>query len=272
MRRLLLAAILAMLPLMARAQTEQQQLVDRATLAVQEMLGVPNSNDRLSTMRQARAVMICPRVFRAGFFFGGAGGDCVLSARDGAGSWSDPAFFRMGSVSFGLQAGIQDAELIMMIMTERGLAAIMDNEFKIGAGAGLAFATVGAGVEGSTTAALRADVVSFAESRGLFAGITLDGALLSSTTSWNRAYYGQDFAARQIVMQMAANNPGADPLRATLTRFGGAPMAQAVPYAQQAPYAQAYPPASYAPPGGPTPLGPPATRAPVEQRSLPPPR
>jgi len=268
-RRFILVSVLALVPAVAWAQQEQQAVVDRATLTVEEMLGVPNSNDRLSTMQQARAVMICPRVFRAGFIFGGSGGDCVLAARDGSGSWSDPAFFRMGSASFGLQAGIQDAEVIMMILTERGLGAIMDSAFKIGGDAQLAVATVGAGVEGSTTAALRADIVAFTQARGLFAAITLNGGLLSSNTEWNRAYYGQDFAARQIVLQMAVNNPGADPLRAALTRFGGPPPAPR-PYAQEAPYPRPYPsPPAYP---GPTQLSPGAAQAPVQQQSLPPPR
>jgi lipid-binding SYLF domain-containing protein len=225
----------------AAAQERQQALVDRSTLALQEMLSPPGANDRRNAMRHARAVIICPQVFRAGFVIGGSGGDCVLVARDGGGSWSAPAFYAMGSGSFGLQVGIQDSEIIMMILTNKGLAAVMDSQFKFGGDASVAVATIGSGVEGDTTAALRADIVAYAQTRGLFAGVALNGSILSSDTAWNRAYYGSDLAARQIVMQMQVNNPGANPLRASLSQFGGAtpvytsppPQTDSMPYAAQ---------------------------------------
>jgi lipid-binding SYLF domain-containing protein len=193
--------------------------------------------------------MICPRIFKAGFFFGGSGGGCVLLARAGNGTWSYPAFYGIGSGSFGLQIGIQDSQLMMMIMTNRGLNAVMDSQFKLGADASIALATVGAGVEGATTAAVGADIVAFALNRGVFGGISLQGSIMSSRTAWNAAYYGQPFAARQIVVNMQGSNPGADPLREILTRYGAAagPVPAAAPPPPGPPpsepgYAPAYPP------------------------------
>ena len=90
---------------------------------------------RASMLPQARAVMICPRVFRAGFLIAGEGGGCVLLARGGQGSWSSPAFYSLSSGSVGLQAGVQDAEVMMMILTENGLRSVMDNQFKLGGNA-----------------------------------------------------------------------------------------------------------------------------------------
>ena len=134
-----------MLPLLAprpaHAQGDEQTLVDRATLALQEMVNQTVSEDPRELLSRARAVMICPRVFKAGFFFGGEGGACVLLARAGNGTWSYPAFYGMGSGSFGLQIGIQDAQFVMLIMTEKGLRAILDSQFKFGADASLAIAT-----------------------------------------------------------------------------------------------------------------------------------
>ncbi|EHM03545.1 hypothetical protein HMPREF9946_00028 [Acetobacteraceae bacterium AT-5844] len=206
----------------ATAQGEEQVLVDRATLTVQEMLSGSDGpqTDAVGMLRRARAVMVCPRIFRAGFIVGGQGGGCVLVARDGAGSWSSPAFYSMGSGSIGFQIGVQDAQIMMMILTDKGLSALMDSQFKIGADASIAVATIGGGIAGATTAAVGADIVTIAKSRGLFAGIALDGSLLSSRSGSNRAYYGQAYSARQIVVDMAAHNPGADPLRAMLMRFG----------------------------------------------------
>ncbi|MDA8252647.1 MAG: lipid-binding SYLF domain-containing protein [Rhodospirillales bacterium] len=220
MIRFVLAALLALLPLAARAQTEQQALVDRATLTVQEMFSAQNAGDLLSLLRQSKGALVCPRVFKAGFILGGSGGGCVLLSR-GPSGWSSPAFYNIGSGSFGLQAGVQDSQIVFMILTERGLRAILDSQFKIGADASIAVATVGAGVEGSTTAALRADIVAFAKTRGLFAGISVQGSIISSDSGWDKAYYGQPLAAQQIVLQGAGNNPGTQPLREMLQKFSG---------------------------------------------------
>jgi lipid-binding SYLF domain-containing protein len=220
-RPLLALAALALGAVPARAQQEQQVLVDRATLAVQEILTTGEGNaDTISVLRRARAVIVCPRVFRAGFILGGEGGSCVLVGRDGGGSWSSPAFYGMGSGSLGFQIGVQDATVMMIIMTERGLQAVMTNQFTLGADVSMAVATVGAGLQGSTTTAAGADILTVARTRGLFAGLSLSGSVISYRPESARAYYGRDVSARQIVVSMEAHNPGSDPLRAMLMRFG----------------------------------------------------
>ncbi len=226
MPRFGLVILAAILPLVACAgptqESEAQRVVDRATLTLEDIMTSPNSADVVQTLKNARAVMICPRVFKAGFILGGSGGDCVLVGRAAQGSWSAPAFYSIGSGSFGLQAGIQDASILMMIMNDKALNAVINSQFKIGADASIAVATIGAGIGGSTTAALSADIVTFAQERGLFAGVSLDGALLSSDYASDQAYYsGSNADARQIVIGMQANNPGANPLRAVLARYGG---------------------------------------------------
>ncbi len=225
MSRCGLVVLALLVPLVACAgptqESEAQRLVDRATLTVEDIMSSPNSADVGQTLRNARAVMICPEVFKAGFIIGGSGGGCVLVGRAAQGSWSAPAFYSIGSGSLGLQAGIQDASVLMMIMNDKALNAVINSQFKIGADASIAIATVGAGIGGSTTAAMRADIVTFAQERGLFAGVSLDGALLSSDFSADQVYYGANSDARQIVVGMQANNPGANPLRAVLARYGG---------------------------------------------------
>ena len=244
MLRILFAACLALLPAVAHAQGQQQATVDRATLAVQEM-GRDNPGQLRANLSAARAVMICPRIFKAGFFSAAKAAD-VYCWREAERPRSYPAFYNIGSGSFGLQFGIEDSQLIMLIMTDRGLSAVLDSQFKIGANASIAVATIGAGVQGSTTAAVGADIVAFSENRGLFGGIALEGSIMSTLTEWNQAYYGQPFAARQIVIMMQANNPGADPLRAILMQWGApaAPVAAAYPVASSA---QSYAPAAAAP-------------------------
>jgi lipid-binding SYLF domain-containing protein len=253
-------AISALLVLVARpaaAQSEQQALVDRATLAVQEIVGPPDARDQKNMLRKARAVMICPRVFKISFVFGGEGGGCVLVARDGSGSWSYPAFYGMSSGSFGPQIGIQDSEFMMMVLTDKGLQAVLDSQFKFGGDVSIAIADMGAGVEGSTTAAAGADIVAYSKTRGLFAGASLQGSLMNVRSEWNTAYYGQPLASTDIVIRMQGSNQGADPLRDILTRVAASAPAVALP-----------------PPTPVQPLSPSAAapaRGPVQQQTLAPP-
>jgi lipid-binding SYLF domain-containing protein len=127
----------------------------------------------------------------------------------------------MGSGSVGLQVGVQDSELVLMVMTDRGLQAVLNSQFKFGGDAGIAVATLGAGIEGDTTTALRADIVAFAKSRGLFAGISIQGSVISSKTGWNQIYYGRPLASQQIVNQGEGSNPGTAPLREMLAHYAG---------------------------------------------------
>jgi lipid-binding SYLF domain-containing protein len=280
-------ALLAMLQTACSNNTpgQQQTLVDRATLTVQEMMTQQVSKDPQSLLRNAKAVMVCPRIFKAGFFFGGEGGSCVMLARAGNGTWSYPAFYTIGSGSFGLQFGIEDSQLLMMIMTEKGLNAVLDSQIKLGANVSVALATVGASLQGSTTTAVGADIVAYAASRGLFGGIALEGSVMSSDSGWNQTYYGQPLGARQLVMQMQGVNPGADPLRDVLTRYGARGNSQpaAAASATQPGYAPPYP--AYQPPSGQgqrpsapaqdgylTPPPGSASRGPVQEQNLAPPR
>jgi lipid-binding SYLF domain-containing protein len=209
---------LAAVPNRAMAQTDQQSLVDRATLSVQEMLSDNSNPDARNLLRDAKGVMVCPRVFKAGFILGGQGGSCVMVGHANGG-WSSPAFYGLGSGSIGFQIGVEDSQIIFIIRTQKGLQALMDSQFKFGANAGVAVATIGAGVSGATTAALRADIVAFAKSRGLYAGISLDGSIISQRTDWNSAYYGQPLSPQQIVLNGQGQNPGAEPLKEMLNRF-----------------------------------------------------
>jgi SH3 domain-containing YSC84-like protein 1 len=294
MRRFVLAAIalaVSLGPGVARAQGVEQTIVDRATLALQEMMTQTVSQDPRHMLEHARGAMICPRVFKAGFFFGGSGGDCILVARAGNGTWSYPSFYGIGSGSFGFQFGIEDSALLMLIMTQRGLNAVMDSQFKLGADASIAIATIGGSVGGATTAAVGADILVYAETRGLFGGVSVEGSIMSLRSDMNQAYYGQTNSARQVVIQMVAANPGADPLRGVLTRYGtpvampvnapppppppmGGPMPTGPGYAPAYPQAEqgygAPPPGNGGPYGQPVPLQPNAN-AQVQQQSLPPP-
>jgi lipid-binding SYLF domain-containing protein len=270
MKRVLLAAAFSLLTLAsARAQSDAQALVDRSTLAMQEMMTQTVSQDPQRALQSARGVMICPQIFRAGFFIGGEGGNCVLVARGADNTWSYPAFYAMGSGSFGFQFGIQDAQFIMMIMTDHGLRAVLDSQIKLGADASVAVATLGGGVQGSTTAGLGADIIAFSATRGLYGGVSLSGSVMSAKSDWNQAYYGQDYGARGIVVGMQGANPGADPLREILTRYGASSGPAMAPGMSPATSSPGMPPSQAEAPPGPPPSA--APTGAVQQQSLPPP-
>jgi lipid-binding SYLF domain-containing protein len=261
MKRILLAGVLSLFSLAAaHAQGDQQALVDRSTLALQEMMTQTISQDPRRALQSARGVLICPQIFRAGFIVGGEGGGCVLVARGANNTWSYPAFYGMGSASFGLQIGIQDAQFVMMIMTERGLNSVLNSQVKLGADASIAIATIGGGVQGSTTADLGADIVAFSATRGLYGGVSLNGSLMAARVEWDQAYYGRAYGPREIVLGMQGANPGADPLREVLTRYGSAPAPPLPPPQTAAPPPPPPPPMDTAPTGA------------VQQQPLPPPR
>ena len=224
MKRLLLAATLLVAPLLApvaaRADTPQH-LVDSATLAVEDIMGAPGGTQAQQVLEKARAVVVCPSIFRGAFFFGGEGGGCVMVARGASGSWSDPAFYTLGSASFGLQIGVQSAEVMMLVMTTNGLDALLASQFKFGADAGLTIASLGAGVNGSMSTGATADILTVSKTQGLYGGLSLAGSILGYDTGTNQTYYHSALSSRQIIIDMDGTNPGANPLRATLAKYGG---------------------------------------------------
>jgi lipid-binding SYLF domain-containing protein len=245
MKRLMLAAAFSAAFTAPALAANPQHLVDSSTLTLEDMMGGAEGSQAQDFLRKAKAVVVCPNIFRAGFFIGGEGGGCVMSARTGDGSWSNPALYSMGSGSFGLQIGVQSAEVMMIIMTQGGLNALLNSQFKVGADAGISVATLGAGVNGAMSTATNADIISFSKSQGLYGGISLSGTVLSNDSGAEQQYYGQQLDARQIVIDGQGNNPGANPLRMTLQKYGApAPVATMAPppaAAQQAAPVQSAP-------------------------------
>ena len=160
--------------------------------------------DARHNLRGARAVLIFPSLVKGGFIFGAEGGDGVLLRRSGRG-WSSPAFYSMGSASFGFQAGLQDAQVVMVIMTDRALRAIERSKFKFGAGAGLTVVTLGAGVEGATSANAGGDIVLWSKSKGIYGGISINGSVVAPESDTNADFYGRDVSVSDILANRVSN-------------------------------------------------------------------
>ena len=180
------------------------------------------SEDPRKMLGRARAVMICPRVFKAGFFFGGEGGACVLLARAGNGTWSYPAFYGMGSGSFGLPDRHPGRPVRHADHDREGAARDPGQPVQVRRRCLARHRHHRRRRTGIHHGAFGADIVAFSQTRGLYGGVSIEGSLMGQKSEWNRAYYGREMGSQQIVIDMQATNPGADPLRDVLTRFGTA--------------------------------------------------
>jgi SH3 domain-containing YSC84-like protein 1 len=201
---------------MAHAASDQQNLVDRARITIDDVYKDKAFGNSPDLIHKARAILIIPRLYKGGFFVGGEGGDGVMLARTPHG-WSQPAFYAMGSASFGLQIGLEQSEVVLFIMSQKALDAVLRNQFKFGANAGLAVVTLGSSVGAATTSAAGADIVVWASSSGAYAGITLDGSIIKPSPDSDRDYYGRNLNTRDIIFRNEGINPGAASLRQALS-------------------------------------------------------
>ena len=167
-----------------------------------------------NNVRNARAVLIAPRVTRGGFIFGGSGGDAVLLARDTqSGRWAGPAFYTRGTASVGLQIGVDVSEIVVLVMTEKALDALLSKSTKVGADASIAAGPVGT----SAASTINADMVSFSRAKGAFAGLAIDGAVISPDNDANSAYYGRAVSPADILIRRTVSNPSSAALQQALS-------------------------------------------------------
>ncbi|MBX3236747.1 MAG: lipid-binding SYLF domain-containing protein [Nitrospiraceae bacterium] len=198
---------------------EQQILVDEAQVTLRNFVGDSNMGWFRDHLKEAKGLFIVPQFVKAALFYGGAGGSGVFVAKDEkTGEWSEPAFFTMGAASFGFQFGAQASEVILLVLTERGVDSLLLGNFKLGADGSVAVGPVGAGVSGATTPNLSADLLSFVRAKGLFAGISLEGAALISRDEWSKAYYGKPVTPTDIVIRREVKNPHSDVLRTEILK------------------------------------------------------
>jgi lipid-binding SYLF domain-containing protein len=206
-----LGLVLAVFP----ASAQPPSVLDSSTTTVGKMLTDPMFGPSRQILRDARAVLIVPHLLKGGFIFGAEGGDGVLLQRVGR-HWSSPAFYTIGSGSFGLQIGLEEARFVMFIMTDRALRAIEQSKFTFGGEAGLTVITLGANAQAATSANLTGDIIVWAASKGAYGGLTLQGSVLAPKTDWDAQFYGRPATVRQILAD-EVSNPAATPLRRALT-------------------------------------------------------
>jgi lipid-binding SYLF domain-containing protein len=203
---------------MARAQTSQQVTVDGARKVLNDLRHDKAFGNAAQLMHQAKAVFIVPKLIKGGFIVGGEGGDGVLMVQR-HGGWSAPGFFAIGAASFGLQAGLEQSEMIMLIMTQKGLDGVLRDNFKIGAQAGISVVTLGSGVEGAIGGASPPDIVVWSSSTGLYGGLTVDGSVIRAEPNQDSTFYGRPLKSRDVLFG-PIDSARAAPLRRELNAIG----------------------------------------------------
>lgn len=222
---LLAAAILGALLTVPGTSTaddkaDAQAIVTQANITFNSFMADKTFKEMRKLSRSAKGIFVAPQVLKGAFVFGASGGTGVFLARSEGGKWTYPAFYTIGSVSFGLQVGGQASEVILLAMTDRGVTTLLQNSVKLGADVGIAAGPYGAGAQ-AASANISADILAFSRSKGLYGGISLDGAIVDVREGLNKAYYGKPVTPTDIMVKRDVSNPHADALRASVARISG---------------------------------------------------
>ena len=204
---LILVLAAASLPLLAdTSHAEAQEEVVAAGKTLDTFVHDKDMSWFRGHAKDAKGLLICPKVVKAGFIIGGSGGRCVFVAKQG-GTWNGPAFYSVGTASAGFQAGVQSSAIIGLVMTQKGLDSLMSSEFKLGGEASAAAGPVGTGKAEN----LGADIVYYSRAKGLYGGLDVSGAVIKPSEDYNKAYFGKDVSPMDIIVHGAAHIPAATP-------------------------------------------------------------
>ncbi|HLJ23411.1 MAG TPA: lipid-binding SYLF domain-containing protein [Candidatus Acidoferrales bacterium] len=191
------------------AQDKENSRIENAGMVITEILNVPDDIPQ-DLLDKAECVIVYPSVLRFAIGFGGSYGRGVMTCRSGQefnGPWGAPSMMALEGGSFGLQLGGQATDFVLLVMNPRGANSILSSKVKLGAGLSAAAGPKGRDASAATDATLRAEVLSYSRSRGLFAGMYLEGSTLRPDKDANKRLYKNDLTAKEIVLEGKATPP-----------------------------------------------------------------
>jgi lipid-binding SYLF domain-containing protein len=203
-----LLLVATVVPAALAGQVEDERAGD-ASRVLGEILRIPEDSIPSNLLEQAQASAVIPNVVKASFVVGGRRGRGLIAVRSKDGTWSNPSFITLTGGSFGFQAGVQSADVILVFRTSRGVDSIVSGKFTLGADASVAAGPVGRSAQASTDERLKAEILSYSRARGLFAGVSLDGTRLGIDNKSNQRVYGAGNTARAIFEGRAGNGSDA---------------------------------------------------------------
>ena len=217
------SSVLAALPLVASqllAQSGSITRLDAAATVFSEVMATSDKAIPQELLDKSECVVVVPGLKAGAFIFGGKYGRGFLVCRgNGGAGWTGPAAVRMEAGSFGLQIGGSEVDVILLIMNERGVKRLLSSKFTLGGDASVAAGPVGRNVTAQTDAFMTAEILSWSRSRGVFAGISVQGATLRQDVSVNRDLYGKSLENREIVEQKLAPPKAAEKLISLLNKY-----------------------------------------------------
>ena len=188
----------------AYASTSPESIIDDSLSLLKELAEEDDISAMADTIRGSYAVALVPSMVKAGFIVGGTYGEgLILRRKDG--KWYGPSFYNLGGASFGLQIGAQSVSLLMAVINERGVNAFLSSKTKLGADVSIAAGPTGRRAEAATDAQAKASIYSYSISKGLFAGVSLDGSVISISVKRNKEYWGEGVSAAQALDKPATD-------------------------------------------------------------------
>ncbi len=191
----------------AHAGEEQFKRAENAVRVLNEVMQAPDKAIPRDLLQNAHAIAVIPDVIKAGFVVGGRRGEGLIAVKSADGTWSNPSFVALTGGSVGFQAGVSSTDVVLVFRTQRGVDSIVHGKFTLGADASAAAGPVGRTAQASTDAQLKAEIFSYSRARGLFAGVALDGSVISIDNKSNQAVYGDGVTPRRIFEGGVSNVP-----------------------------------------------------------------
>jgi lipid-binding SYLF domain-containing protein len=188
-----------------------------AAAVFNEIMGAPDNGIPQELIDKAQAIAVFPSVLKAAFIFGGREGKGVVSRRTAQG-WTTPAFFKLGGGSFGAQIGADKTDYVLLVMNENGLKGLQGDKFAIGGEVGVAAGPVGRSASAATDAQLKAEILTYSRSRGLFVGVDLNGTAITPDNKLNEAFYGMK-ASDVLSGAVSSNASSVSIFPETLSRY-----------------------------------------------------
>lgn len=208
---LFLSATLLALPMIAADKEKDEDRLRNCGVIMKEILDIPDDIPQ-SLLDKSECVIVFPSVLKAAFVVGGSYGRGAMSCRRGEnfkGPWGAPTMMALEGASVGFQLGGQATDFVLLVMNDRGASAILSSKVKLGANASAAAGPKGRDAEAATDATLRAEVLTYSRSRGLFAGVSLEGSTLRPDNDANARIYGKKMEAKDIALKTGVSIPAA---------------------------------------------------------------
>ena len=213
-----IAALLTTVVLSSAALSADPDRLKDAADVIKEMATTDDKGIPTNLLNKARCVVVIPSLTKVAFGVGGQFGKGYLSCRTGSG-WSAPGSIRVEGGSFGFQIGGSATDVILLIMNDRGMDKLLSNEFKVGADASVAAGPVGRQASAETDITMRAEMLAYSRSRGVFAGIAIQGSTLRQDSDENEELYGRKIPNREIVSGKVTIPAAAKPFIDALSKY-----------------------------------------------------